>query len=177
MPWLCYFHSSVLVLQVYDLRKRWSANSKVCFFFCLCHFLTDSHQCSGLLIQILNERCRKKLIMINVGLFSISKINNSYNKTKPSNSWYADITMGNSSSRMYSRANNPVNLTSELTTEAPQCTFRKIESHHPNFSLISFKDAPQKVVYTVGRLLLFLLPNVTQRRSERIFPFPLSFQS
>lgn len=72
---------------------------------------------------------------------------------------------------------NPVNLTSELTTEAPQCTFRKIESHHPNFSLISFKDAPQKVVYTVGRLLLFLLPNVTQRRSERIFPFPLSFQS
>lgn len=70
-----------------------------------------------------------------------------------------------------------INLTSELTTEAPQCTFRKIESHHPNFSLISLKDAPQKVVYTVGRLLLFLLPNVTQRRSERIFPFPLSFQS
>lgn len=68
-----------------------------------------------------------------------------------------------------------INLTSELTTEAPQCTFRKIESHHPNFSLISLKDAPQKVVYTVGRL--FLLPNVTRRRSERIFPFPLSFQS
>lgn len=69
---------------------------------------------------------------------------------------------------------NPVNLTSELTTEAPQCTFRKIESHHPNFSLISLKDAPQKVVCTVRRLLLFLLPSVAQRRPERIFPFPLS---
>lgn len=37
VPRLCYFYSSVLVLQVCDLRKRWATNSKV-FVFSLMSF-------------------------------------------------------------------------------------------------------------------------------------------
>jgi len=44
----------------------------------------------------------------------------------------------------------PRNLTTELTIAVPQYTFRKMKTHHPNFSQVSLKDAPHKVCKYTG---------------------------
>lgn len=72
------------------------------------------------------------------------------------------------------RRKNPLNLTTELSIPVPQCKFKKTEAHHPNFSLISLKDAPQDVIFTLGRLLgsqcdlkeSFLLSSQSQKCQE-----------